>query len=169
MSESPRRALGARRDVPGAVARHTYREPVIRRVWRVASDVERLTGRTPDIADGAECCGLLRRQPSRRHESILERLRRLDALDDARDLGGELRRVLAHRARVARVEVACHTSWEDAIHHEAVLERRVARAYPFFLEPRELVLRERKPDVIADRPDVAEMVRDALALGHDGA
>ena len=57
----------------------------------------------------------------------------------------------------------------DAVHHQAMAEGAVGRRQHALAEDAAMGVDEREGGVVADRADVAEMIGDALELGHDAA
>ena len=71
-------------------------------------------------------------------------------------------------ARPSAREVAGHPAGHDRVHHQAMTECGHRSSQHPFAQDREMSQHEREGGVVADGADVAEMIGDALQLGHDG-
>ena len=82
---------------------------------------------------------------------------RLDLLDHQQNAARAARRHVLDAAR------------HDAVHHQPMPERAVGGRQHPLAENAAMGMDQRERRVVADRADVAEMVGDALELGHDAA
>ena len=76
---------------------------------------------------------------------------------------------LAQDLRAARIEIGSDTARDDAIAHEPVAEAAIGGAQHTLAQHAAMGVHERESGVIADRTNVAEMIRQPLELRHEGA
>ena len=71
--------------------------------------------------------------------------------------------------RARRRQVARDAAGHDAVHHQAVAEAGVGGAQHVLAQDAAVGVHEREGGVVADGADVAEVVGEALELGHQRA
>ncbi len=111
----------------------------------------------------------IRRHAAGRDEPVLQPRVVFEDLAQCRGLALDLVRLAHQGFGFRRAEGNLDAARHDAIHHEAVPEDAIVEAQPLFLEPHELHEREGEGGIVAERSEVAEVVRDALALEHERA
>ena len=73
------------------------------------------------------------------------------------------------RARLIDIRSRSHAAGDDPVAGEAVAEAGVKRTQAFFAQHRAMRLNQWKGRIIADRPDIAEMVGNAFQFRDQGA
>ncbi len=156
---------------PSSQHRHLELQPVVGRDSPASARIEGAARGAADIAAGAE---LPRQLPAsgcrwRRCGPAARRCCRR-----ARPAAGKRRRISAsERARPARRRPASRSARDaarhDAVHHQAMAEAGVGRAQHALAQDAAVGVHEREGGVVADRADVAEMIGEALELGHQRA
>src|ERR1035437_3991135 len=62
-----------------------------------------------------------------------------------------------------------YTTWNNLIHQQAMTESRCVGAQPKFAQAGKLYLREHKSDIITDRANIADVVRDTFPFRQNAA
>ncbi len=89
----------------------------------------------------------------------------------AHDIGERLLDLVEHELQASCGAGACvlGAARHDAVHHQAMPKVRDRRRQHAFAEDAAMGVDDRERGVVADRPDIAQMVGDPLELGHDAA
>ncbi len=146
-----------------------HREIGIRRAREVGAQVECLAAPASREAGEPELAGELGRNAPGGEEAVLEARMLIEDVVQRVHLGGERRDLPRDPHALRLAEVGLDPPGHDAIHHEAMAEGLSVEPQPVFLEAHELREGKREAAIVAERPEVAEMVRDALALEHESA
>ena len=160
----------ARIDVARGEHRHFEVALAIRRIGEIAARVEVAPRGAADMAAGRPA-----RRPAR--ATRCRWCRCGPAATACRRRSGRSRRSAARSRRAAPASarapsaaMSCRdAAGHDCVHHQPMAEHLVARGEHALAEDAAMGVDERKRCVVADRADVAEMVGDALELGHDAA
>ena len=148
---------------------HIEAQVAVRSVARLLAGVEGAARGAADVAAGAVLAGQLPRQDAGGDGAVLQRggaVVELDQLGEAAaDGADEGRQPL--RTRLGKVDSGAARHY--AVHHQAVAEAGVGDAQDVLAQDAAVGVNEREGSVVADCADVAEVVGEALELGHQRA
>src|SRR5579885_1739826 len=159
----------ARVDVAVAALRHDEAQMVVGRVNQVAAGVEIAARGATDIAAGAVLPRQLRPEIAGADGAILQRRGVVVEPDQRRKAPPHLGDQRADRRGARVVEIARDAARHDAVAHHPVAESGVGCAQHAFAQHAGMGVHQAEGGVVADRADVAEVVGEALELGHQGA
>ncbi len=91
----------------------------------------------------------------------------LDDIEQGFDGAVQRGMIQAQGAEALGREVAGDAAGDERVHHEAMAEQLARAPLPVFAQTGALDMGEGETDIVTDGADVAQMVGDTLALGHE--
>ena len=163
-STSSKRTSDARGHVAVAVRRHAHFELAVRHARIFDAQIPRLTAGAAGQADQSELRRKLGRHPAAGNEAVLQpRMLVVNILEQGNRLCQRIA-LAAQLGHAVGADVTRDAPRNDQIHQITVAEQRVVQAQHVLLETGELRQSESKARIVAEEPEIAEMVGDALAL-----
>ena len=156
-------------DIAGVQHRYFECEIVIGRVAGGASRIEAAARRASDISTGAEPAREGRLHDAGRNGAVLQRSGVVVQLDKPRKHFAEFDEQHAQLRGTVGRHIARDAARHDDVHHQPVAEADLGCAQAALAQNAGLRMHQRESGVVADSADVAEMVRQALELGHQRA
>ena len=141
-------------------------------IGRVADRLARIEGAArgaADIASGAEGARERRREIAGGDGAVLERRGVVVELDHARETRPHRLDQRAESLDAAFAEIVGDAAGHDAVHHQPVAETGICRAQGALAQDAAFGIDQREGGVVADGADIAEMIGEALELGHQRA
>ena len=108
-------------------------------------------------------------QDARRSGAVLQRRGIVVKLDQARKPLADLPQQFADAGHAVAIEIGSDTAGHDPIHHQPMTECIVRRPQHMLAQNPAMRVHQRKRRVVADRADIAEMVRQPLQFRHQRA
>src|SRR5215207_1846975 len=139
------------------------------RIQTRASPIEIAPRSAAYIAAAAVLPGKLGLKYASGDGAVLQRGGIVIELDQGREGRVDVTDELAQDLRAPRIEIGSDTARDDAIAHEPVAEAAIGGAQHALAQHAAMGVHERESGVIADRANVAEMIRQPLELRHEGA
>ena len=135
------------------------------RVGKVAAGIEVAARGAADVAAGRPLFDQVLADDAGVAGAILQRRR---VVIEPHHFGERLFDLVEHDLQAPRRAGAgpLGAARDDAVHHQAVAERAVRRRQHALAEDAAMGVDERERRIVADRADVAQMIGDALKLGH---
>ena len=154
---------------PCSAHRHVEGEAGIGRIARRLAGIERAPRGAADEAAGAVLARQLRAQDAGADGAVLQRGGIVVELDQLGEAAADVGEEAADAALAGPVEVGRNAAGDDLVHHQAVAEAPVGGPQHALAQDAAMGVEQREGGVVADRADVAEVVGEALQLGHQGA
>ena len=153
-------------DIAGREYRNGKVELIVGGITGRFACIEVASAGAPDIAAGAELTCQRGGHNSGPDRAILQRGGVVVKLNEAGKAPVDFVQNLPDGGCAGSIKIGRHASGNNAIHHQPMTERGVGSAQHAFAQDAAMSMHEGERGIIADRADIAEMVGEALQLGH---